>query len=128
MKIREAIAEEKHGLVYGNKILLPFRVYLLGIWIGRDLSFLHSPDKYVDFLQNAKHIGYSEHESFTEIVFREHHELSKEFGKHKGHITLFCCEKGDDPFVLANHMYIRLHFRDDTNTVTLEISDEEIDF
>ena len=128
MKIREALAKEKYGLVYGNKVLLPFKMYLLGIWIGYDMSFLSSPDKYVDFLPNSRHIGYGEHEAFTEIVFREYHDLSKEFGKHKGHVTLFCCEKGSDPFTPADRLYVRLHFRDDSNIVKLEISDEEIDF
>ena len=128
MTIREALAETKQGFVYGNKILLPFRMHLLGIWIGHDMSFISSPDKYVDFLPGSREIGYKEYDSFTEIVFRKHHNLSKEFGKHKGHVTLFCCESKSDPFTTSDHLYVKLCFRDDTNGVKLQLSDEETDF
>jgi len=112
------------GFLVKNSIFLPFHLELLSVWVGKDMSLVSKPDVITDFGSKKSEIHIREGESYTNLVFLTHKELKREYGNYKGHIILFCTEKGDDVFDESQRHYIKLSFHDDTNNVYLELIDD----
>ena len=121
--IQGAIEAKQSGFLIKNSIFLPFHLELLSVWIGKDMSLLSRPDLITDFNSPKSELTIREGATYTNLVFLNHGELRKEYGNYKGHIILFCTEKGDDIFNEALRHYIKLSVHDDSNTVFLELID-----
>ena len=121
-----AITNDEHGFFIKNSVFLPFHCEILSIWIGKELSFISTPDDITDFGDRSV-LFIREGESFTNLVFRKWNDLSKELGHHKGHIILHAAEKGADIFKKENLHYIRISVHDDTKELSLEIMDNPFD-
>jgi hypothetical protein len=92
-----AIRNGDEGFAVYNSVFLQFHCEIISIWIGKEMSLLSVPDEIAD-LGDAGVIGIREEDSYTNLVFRKWGDLSKELGRHKGHITLHAAEKGEDMF------------------------------
>lgn len=121
--IQEAIDAKQSGLVIKNSVFLPCHFELLSIWIGKDMSLLSKPDHITDFSHKNSDIFLREGETYTNLIFLKHGELKKEYGNYKGHIILFCAEKGDDIFDESLRHYIKLSLHDDSDEVYMELID-----
>jgi hypothetical protein len=122
--VKEAMANKAQGFARHNSVFLPCHFELISIWIGKEMSLLSRPDHLVDFCKPGGAIGIREGSSYTNLVFRDHKELNKEFGHYKGHIVLHITEKGGDVFDLEQRHYLRLGFRDDSDGVFIELIDD----
>jgi hypothetical protein len=121
---RQAIESEETGFLIKNSIFLPFHFELLSVWIGKDMSLVSKHDLITDFSEGNSDVHIRESDSFTNLVFVAHKDLKREYGHYKGHIILYCTEKGSDVFDINNRHYIKLSFHDDTNKVYLETIDD----
>ena len=125
--IRQAIEAGDNGFLIKNSIFLPFHIELISIWIGKDMSLLSKPDIITDFCDKNCDIQIREGDSYTNLVFKRHKELKKEYGHYKGHIILYGAEKGANIFDEERRHYIKLSFHDDTNNVYMELIDDPFD-
>ncbi len=119
----ESIDKGEKGFVLENSVYLPFHCEMISIWIGKEMSFLASPDKIVDIGDTAT-LGIREGETYTNLVFRKWKDLYKEIGHHKGHIIIHAAEKGADVFRSQNLHYIRIGFIDNKRDIAFEIIDD----
>jgi len=115
---------KQKGFLIKNSIFLPFHLELLSVWIGKDMSLVSKPDVITDFSDKKGDLHIREGENYTNLIFVNHKELKREYGNYKGHIILFCTEKGDDIFDKTRRHYIKLSFHDDTNNVYMELIDD----
>ncbi|MCF7798047.1 MAG: hypothetical protein K9N11_02810 [Lentisphaeria bacterium] len=123
----ETIKAGATGLVYKNSVFLPFHFELISIWIGKEMSLLASPEHYVDFCGCDGDVGVRTSESYTNLIFREYKDLVKDFSKNRGHVILYCTEKGDDIFKKNRRHYVKMGFEEDSNQVSLELIDDPFD-
>ena len=124
-KTIQAVIEAKEtGFLLKNSIFLPFHLELLSVWIGKDMSLLSKPDLITDFSYKKGEIFIREGESYTNLIFVNHSDLRREYGNYKGHVILYCTEKGDDIFDETRRHYIKLSVHDDTNAVFMELVDD----
>ncbi|MCF7921265.1 MAG: hypothetical protein K9M55_01055 [Candidatus Marinimicrobia bacterium] len=121
--IKQAMEAKEVGFLIKNSIFLPFQFELLSIWIGKDMSMISKPDLLTDFSGSNRDVHIREGEGYTNLIFLDHKDLNHEYGNYKGHIILFCTEKGADIFDSHQRHYVKLSFHDDTNTVYLELID-----
>lgn len=122
--IHQATEKKETGFLIKNSIFLPFHFELLSIWIGKDMSLVSKPDLLTDFSDRNGDVHIRESESFTNLIFVAHKDLKREYGHYKGHIILYCTEKGADIFDSNNRHYVKLSFHDDTNKVYMELIDD----
>jgi len=122
MTIKEAIEAKKSGFVIKNSVFLPFHLEILYLWVGKEMSLLSKPDVITD-LSGKGEVMIRKGETYTNLVFLKHEELRREYGKYKGHVILFCTEKGDDIFDVKLRHYVKLSFHDDSDEVFLELID-----
>lgn len=122
--IQQSIEAKENGFLIKNSIFLPFHLELLSVWVGKDMSLVSRPDVFTDFAGNKSNIHIREGKTYTNLVFVNHKELKREYGHYKGHIILFCTEKGDDIFDKTKRHYLKLSFHDDTNNVYMELIDD----
>ena len=121
-----AINNGEHGFVIKNSVFLPFHCEIISIWIGKEMSFISTPDIITDLGDSAA-LQIREGESYTNLVFRKWNDLSKELGHHSGHIILHAAEKGANIFSKENLHYIRIGVHDHTKELSLEIIDNPFD-
>jgi len=121
--IKNAIDTNQKGFLIKNSIFLPCHFELLSVWIGKDMSLLSKPELLTDFSDHNSQIFIREGESYTNLIFVKHGELRKEYGKYKGHIILYCTEKGDNIFDEKQRHYIKLSLHDDSDEVFMELID-----
>ncbi len=122
--IKSVIDAKQTGFLIKNSIFLPFHLELLSVWIGKDMSLLSKPDLITDFSYKKGEIFIREGESYTNLIFVNHGDLRREYGNYKGHVILYCTEKGDDIFDETRRHYIKLSVHDDTNAVFMELVDD----
>ena len=122
--IHQAIEAKETGLLIKNSIFLPFHIELLSVWIGKDMSMISKPDLLTDFTERNGDVHIRESESYTNLIFVSHKDLKREYGHYKGHIILYCTNKGADIFDNSHRHYIKLSFHDDTNVVYMELTDD----
>lgn len=118
--VAEALKAGKKAYTVGHRLILPFHCEFISMTIGLSLSTLSSPDVITDFSMTDKQVTLEEGDYFTDVYFSDYRNLSKEFGRHKGHIILVCCELHDDLFNEANHIRLKLAFRDDSRFVSIK--------
>lgn len=97
--IKEVLNGNGTGLYYGNRVLLPFKVEILKIVIGREII--------TDFSKNKHGASVRVADSYTEIYFCNYKNLEEEFAKHEV-IKLVVVEQGDNIFDFKNHILLEL--------------------
>ena len=127
MGMLEAIHNGKTGFIRKNSVFLPFHFELISVWVGKEMSLIAAPDQYVDFCSGENQVGIRSGTTYTNLVFRQHKDLVKEFGHYKGHIVLCCAELGADIFDPAQRHFIKIGFRDDTNQIVIEVIEDPFD-
>lgn len=120
----DAIRQGRRGLVFENSMFLPFRLDILHIWIGKEMSLLSSPEVIVDLCEGNGQIALRESDTWTNVVLHRYRDLVREFGDGKGHVVLYAVEKGADPFVPGNRHYIRIAFGIQEKEISFEIIDD----
>ncbi len=116
--VSDALQKKLTGLYYGNRVLLPFRAYILKAIINDDIL--------MDFSPSSKHIYVNEMEHFTELYFKDYENLSKVVTKYET-IKLIAVDKEDDIFNTENHFKLALHI-EEKHKLTIEKTDEDILF
>jgi len=116
--IKSCLENNRRGLTYGNRLILPFHCQFISIQIGLGMSVISSPKTYYDFSPSERDVMIVEEENSTSLYFSDHENLGSQFGQYKGGVILVCCDKADDIFDLSKHTRIQLRFRDDEPWVT----------
>ena len=97
--IEKAISENKNGLCYGSRILLPFVCDILKAIIDHDII--------MDFSSLSDGAYYEKHDDFTEIYFFGHEDIIEDVSKYES-IKMVVVDEDEDIFELKNHMKISL--------------------
>lgn len=103
-KISEALALNKNGLHYNNRLILPFKCHLLKIMIEEDII--------TDFSSCSPHVDIMEYENFTDIYFKKYKDLKDELSQFEN-IKMIICEKDADIFDLNSHLKLILYLEND---------------
>ncbi len=119
--------QEVFGFVRQNSIYLPLHFELISAWVGKEMSMVAKPDRLVDFCLPQHAVGIREGKSYTNLVFRDHKDLRREFGHYKGHVILSVWEKDADIFNPEGHHYLKLGFHVDSDKVFIELIDDPFD-
>lgn len=126
-KMVEALKAGATGLVFRNSVFLPFHFELISVWIGKEMSLLAAPEHYVDFCGCNGDVGIRTGETYTNLIFRQHKDLVKEFGRYKGHVILKCAEKGADIFQEDQRHFVKLGFKEGQVEVSMELINDPFD-
>lgn len=126
-KMVETINAGSTGLVFKNSVFLPFHFELISVWVGKEMSFLASPEHYVDFCGCDGDVGIRTGETYTNLIFREYKDLVHEFSKNRGHVVLYCTEKGADLFQKDARHYVKIGFEENSRQTSLELIDDPFD-
>jgi len=98
--ISQVLKENKPGLYYGNRVLLPFHCTILKIVIEDDVI--------TDFSIGDKGAYVNETPDFTEIYFIDYPDLESNISKYEN-IKMIVVDKAKDIFDLKTHRKIALH-------------------
>ena len=120
----DAIRNGRKGLVFGNSLFLPFRLDLMSIWVGKEMSLLSSPEVIHDLCEGSRDVAIREENAWTNIVLRRHGDLVRDLGNGKGHVILCAAEKGGDLFRQEQRHYIRIGFASQGKEISFEIIDD----
>ncbi len=118
MKIQEVLEYKKHGLYYGNRILLPFKAHILKVILDDKI--------YTDFSQNGKQVSADYHEFFMDLYFNDYDDLKEVVSRHEA-IKMVAVNFGEDVFNLNNHRKLVLYLKE-KHVVEIEATDEDIIF
>jgi hypothetical protein len=120
----DAIRQGRKGLVFGNSLFLPFRLDLMSIWVGKEMSLLSSPEVILDLCEGSRDVGIREEDGWTNIVLRRHGDLARDLGNGKGHVILYGAEKGADLFMQDQRHYIRVSIPAKGKETSFEVVDD----
>lgn len=98
--IERALQEQKYGLYYGTRVILPFVCDILKAVIDDDII--------TDFSPVSEGAYYEKDEDYTEIYFFEHEDLLKDVSKYET-IKLVVVHEDDDMFDFKAHKKISLN-------------------
>lgn len=98
-KLQEALKAGKHGLHYGNRLLLPFPVDILKAALEKELI--------TDFSSNNEEAEYIVHDSYTEVYFYNYPSLEEVVKKYEL-IKMIVVEKGEDIFNFGCHIALSI--------------------
>jgi len=100
-KIIEVLDKKMGGLVFGNRILLPFKAELLKIVIDSQII--------INFDKRRKGAHVRVTDFYTEIYFLEYKVLINEISKYKS-IKMVVVQQGEDVFDFNNHISLEIAF------------------
>jgi hypothetical protein len=100
-QISEVLDEKMGGLVFGNRVLLPFKAELLKIVIDSEII--------TNFGKRLKGAHVRVTDYYTEISFLDHKILINEISKYKS-IKMVLVQQGKDIFDFNNHVSIEISF------------------
>ncbi len=115
--IKEVLDKNLTGLVFGNRILLPFHCHILKLNIENDLI--------TDFSPCCKGVHISENPDYMEIYFHDYKDLAAvqtEFEL----IKMIVVEKEKDVFDNKNHIKIGLKIQDNHTVVIQTLGEDNI--
>ena len=98
--IKEALDNNKSGLYYGPRVILPFVCDILKAVIDDDIV--------MDFSPVSDGAYYEKQEKFTEIYFFSHENILEDVSKYET-IKLVVVDEDDDMFDFNNHIKISLN-------------------
>lgn len=113
----DALKNNSHGLHYGNRVLLPFKVDILKAVIENDII--------TDFSSTKKGASYSVNNGFTEIYFYDYENLEDVVTMHEK-IKLVVVEKEKDIFNFSQHRKIALHVDENHKLLISEINEDTL--
>ncbi len=87
------------GLVYGNRILLPFRADILKVILDDEII--------MDFSQVSEKAEYMKRDTFTELYLFEYEDISEQISDYD-YIKMVVAEDGKDLFDISNHKKLLL--------------------
>ncbi len=117
--INEVLKENSGGLVYGNRVLLPFQAEVLKIVIGSEIITNFSKQLH------GAHVRVTDF--YTEIYFYDYKYLEEELSQYDL-IKLVCVQQDDDIFDFENHIPIELSIESKHKISIKKISSNEIFF
>lgn len=117
-KLNDILTENKNGLYYGNRILLPFKVEILKIVIEHDIL--------TNFSERSKEATYSIKDDFTEIYLHHFSDLQSISSKYEM-LKFVVVKKGDNIFDFNNHIRISA-VPEDNHRLKIDDLDEDILF
>ncbi len=120
----DAIGAGAKGLTLENSVYLPFRLELLSIWLGKEMSLLASPELIVDMCEGSDDVAIRTGDGWTNIVFRRYRDLDRELGDGKGHVVLCAVEEGGNIFSEKERHFIRIWFTRHGKEISFEIIDD----
>ncbi|NUM81453.1 hypothetical protein HUU42_11670 [bacterium] len=120
LTIKSCLDQNKKGLTYGNRLILPFHCRFISITIGFSMSTISTPTVYYDFSDSDRDVRIAKEDQYTSVYFLTEDHLNTAFGKYQGGVILTCCELSSDIFDVKTHRRLRLRFRDDQPVVTIE--------
>lgn len=98
--LERALKENKNGLFYGTRVILPFVVDILKAVIDSDII--------TDFSPMSEGAYYEKHEKYTEIYFFDHEDILKDVSKYET-IKMIVVDEDDDMFNFSSHRRIALN-------------------
>jgi hypothetical protein len=113
----QVIKDNSFGMVYGNRILLPFVADILKAVIEDDII--------MDFSSSTSSAYYTKHKAFTEIYFYDYKNLTDVVSEYET-IKLIVVEEGKDLFDFSNHKKIVLHISGSHKLTIEEINDDTL--
>ena len=117
--LNEVLDEKIDGLVYGNRVLLPFKAEILKIVIGSEII--------TDFSKQLHGAYVRVNDLYTEIYFLDYKVLKRELPKYEA-IKMVVVEQGKDIFNFDNHIPLELRV-DSKHTLSIaKIGDDLIFF
>ncbi len=116
--IEDMLKNNKGGLYYGNRALLPFTCNLLKVIIDDEII--------MDFSSTSKAISYTSFEDFCEIYFKQYKNLKDVVSKYES-IKLIAVDKDKDIFNFDNHIKLVIRVEDE-HKLKIEKTDEDILF
>jgi ribosomal protein S18 len=116
--LREVLENKVNGLYYGNRIILPFKVYFLKVIIEKDVI--------TDFSKSSKGINIIEHDDFMELYFLDYKNLDDVISEYES-IKMVVVEKGKDVFDFKNHVKLNIYIQEH-HKITVEETDSDILF
>lgn len=116
--INETIDKKINGLLYGNRLILPFKCHFLKVIFDDSII--------TDFSPSAKGIFVREKEDFTDVYFYDYKNLRDAISKYEA-IKMVVVEKGKNVFNHENHMKLAVYL-EDKHIARIEKTDEDILF
>ena len=117
--VKEVLDEGLNGLVYGNRILLPFKAELLKIVIDSEII--------TNFGKRLKGAHVRVTDYYTEIYFLDYKILINEIPKYKS-IKMVLVEQGEDIFDFDHHKSLEIQFLGKHRISIKKIGDDLIFF
>lgn len=115
--IEKALQQNKFGLFYGTRVLLPFVADILKAIINDEIIY--------DFSAMSDGAYYEKQEKFTEIYFFEHEDILADVSKYET-IKLVVVDDEDDLFDFKNHKKISLNPIENHKLEITELGDDVI--
>jgi hypothetical protein len=98
--IDDIISEDKRGLHYGNRLIIPCEVEILKVIINSEII--------MDFSSTKYGAEYLIKDGFTEIYFKEVKSVEDELSKFES-VKMIVVDKSNSLFDFNNHRKIALH-------------------
>ena len=117
--LNEVLNEKINGLVYGNRVLLPFKAEVLKIIIGSEII--------TDFSKQLHGAYIRVSDLYTEIYFLDYKVLKDELPKYEV-IKMVIVEQGEDIFDFDNHIPLELRVESMHTLSVAKIRDDLIFF
>jgi len=117
--LNEVLNEKLDGLVYGNRVLLPFKAEILKIVIGSEII--------TDFSKQLHGAYVRVNELYTEIYFLDYKVLKDELPKYDA-IKMVVVQQGKDIFNFDNHIPLELRIDGKHKLSIQKIGDDIIFF
>ena len=116
-KLNDVLKSNKHGLHYGNRLLLPFEVDVLKATLEKDII--------TDFSSNNKGAEYIIRDGYTEVYFYSYDSLADVVTKYEL-IKMIVVEKNDDIFDFKKHRFISIDILENHKIEIKEIDEDQI--
>jgi hypothetical protein len=116
--VEQILKNNKSGLYYNNRLILPFKAHFLKIVVANDII--------TDFSPASKGILIKEEKDFTDLYFHDYHNLKNVLSKYEA-IKMVVVEKDEDIFDFNNHLKLAVYLKEKHKAV-IEKTDEDILF
>jgi hypothetical protein len=98
--IDDIISDEKHGLHFGNRLILPCELEILKVILNAEII--------MDFSSSKYGAEYNIKNGYTEIYFKEYKSVEDEISKFES-LKMIVVDKDKSLFDFNNHRKIALH-------------------
>ena len=125
LSVAKAVAKNRTGLTYGNRLLLPFHAHFISVRVVMQYSSAASGGEVIsDFSPNSKKASAASAPFGTDLYLLKYNDLREQFGRHKGRLLIQVVEIGEDVLKLSKHKTLECSFRDDLPEVKFWLVDD----